>query len=101
MAEAKHFVEPQFFKWALIGNKCDLHNVVESTRVEARREQLQTTLSYTVSAKTGHNVMKAFNSLIAAIHRDNKQEHNSTILHSSVHLNDSTASVLKSSSCCN
>ena len=110
ITEATHFVKPpQVFKWALIGNKCDLSNEIESTRVEARCEQLQTKLSYTVSAKTGKNVMKAFKALIAAVHKDNEQEHNGFV-HSSVRLHDGTSTVVdhedaaivhdKSKSCC-
>ena len=110
ITEATHFVKPpQVFKWALIGNKCDLSIEIESTRVEARCEQLQTKLSYTVSAKTGKNVLKAFKALIAAVHKDNEQEHNGFV-HSSVRLHDGTSTVVdhedaavvhdKSKSCC-
>jgi len=67
--DASNHVSMDTFKWALIGNKCDLPNEVEKARVEARCEQLQTKLFYSVSAKTGHNVMKSFNDLIIAIHK--------------------------------
>ena len=104
ITEATHFVKPpQVFKWALIGNKCDLPSEIDNVRVAARCEQLQTTLSYSVSAKTGKNVMKAFKDLIAAIHRDHEQEHNG-ILDSSIQLHHSASAVHapvdKSKSCC-
>jgi len=67
--DASQHVNMDSFKWALIGNKCDLPNEVEKSRVESRCEQLQTRLFYSVSAKTGHNVMKSFNDLISAIHK--------------------------------
>lgn len=72
--QAKYLLgSPPSIKWALIGNKCDLPSEVDSTRIKARCEQMQATVSCPVSAKTGHNVMKALNDFINAIHRDNKQ----------------------------
>jgi len=82
VTEAKRFVETNPFKWALIGNKCDLPSEVDSTRVEARCVQLQTKISYDVSAKTGCNVMRAFNDLIATIHRDNHDNRHGFAEHS-------------------
>lgn len=100
VTEATHFVDP-LFNWALIGNKCDLPRKVERTRVRARCEQLQITLSYSVSAKTGHNVMRAFNDLVAAIHEDNKQQHiYNGYIDSSVQLNSSINSEPTSKPCC-
>ena len=101
ITEATHFVEP-LFKWALIGNKCDLSSEIDSRRVEARCDQLQVTVSYAVSAKTGHNVKKAFNDLVAAIHRSNKQQN--TVGHgrsfeSSIQLNGDTLRT-QSKQCC-
>ena len=57
------------FVWAIVGNKADLQcEEVEKERVEAQCKNLQTTLSYSVSAKTGENVEKAFDNLITTIH---------------------------------
>ena len=57
------------FVWALVGNKADLNfPEVEKERIEAHCNRLQTNLSYSVSAKTGENITKAFDDLIIAIH---------------------------------
>ena len=56
-------------EWALIGNKNDLHNEIEKSRIEKFCEAYPTKSFYSTSAKTGENVLKAFKSLIIAIHR--------------------------------
>jgi len=68
---SNHIVNIDSFQWALVGNKCDASCLesVGSDRVGSFCEKLQTDLSYKVSAKTGHNVMSAFDGLINAIHK--------------------------------
>ena len=53
---------------ALIGNKCDLPCEIEEEQVKALSKELQVKQLHFVSAKTGENVMKTFNDLIAVIH---------------------------------
>ena len=66
--DASKHVSTESFVWAVIGNKCDLPNEVEKIKVEQLCEQLQTKLFYSVSAKTGHNVMEAFQDVVTTIH---------------------------------
>ena len=66
--EASKHVLSESFVWAVIGNKCDLPNEVEKVKVEQLCEQLQTKLFYSVSAKTGTNVMEAFQDVVATVH---------------------------------
>ena len=66
--EASKHVPNESFVWAVIGNKCDLPNEVEKLKVEALCEQLETKLFYSVSAKTGQNVMEAFSDVVTTIH---------------------------------
>lgn len=56
------------FIWAIVGNKADLQCEVEKDRIEAHCKRLHTNLSYSVSAKTGENITKAFDELIITIH---------------------------------
>ena len=56
--------------WALLGNKCDLYDEVGEERVVAQCKQINTNLCYQCSAKTGENVMEAFQDIIAAIHKN-------------------------------
>ena len=67
--EASTYVDMNNFVWAIVANKVDLEcQEVEKERVEAQCKRLQTTLSFSVSAKTGKNVAKAFDDLITTIH---------------------------------
>ena len=68
IGEASKHVPPESFVWAVIGNKCDLPNEVEKINVEELCKQLDTTLFYSVSAKTGTNVIEAFQDVIATVH---------------------------------
>ena len=67
------------FVWAVIGNKCDLPNEVEKIKVEQLCEQLKTKLFYSVSAKTGHNVVDAFQDVVTTIHNMQTHRQNPTI----------------------
>ena len=71
--DASPHITPDTFEWALIGNKCDIASEVDKERVEARRKQLGAKICYTVSAKTGQNVMEAFHALITTIHKKTKE----------------------------
>ena len=66
--EASKHVPVEAFVWAVIGNKCDLPNEVEKIKVEGLCEQLETKLFYSVSAKTGTNVMEAFQDVVTTVH---------------------------------
>ena len=54
--------------WALIGNKSDLIPEVDPDRVEDICDTLETTLSFSVSAKTGDNVVKSFRKIVEVLH---------------------------------
>lgn len=74
--EAMNHVDMNTFVWAILGNKVDLEcEEVEKERIEAQCKRLQTTLSFSVSAKTGQDVDKAFDDLVTTIHtsRQNRQ----------------------------
>ncbi len=62
------------FVWALVGNKSDLPLEIEHDTIIARQEQLQTKLSFFTSAKTGENVVAAFERIIEAIHAKKMEE---------------------------
>ena len=55
--------------WAIFGNKCELEKKFEPHLLEGYRLDLDTNLSYFVSAKTGANVQDAFESVFAHVHR--------------------------------
>ena len=66
---AQDSVDLDSFVWSLIGNKCDLPLEIEHDSIKARCEQLGTTLSFFASAKTGENVINAFEKIIAEVHK--------------------------------
>ena len=68
--DALSHLNQENFEWALIGNKNDLTNEVGKERVQARLQHLESKIFHPVSAKTGENVMKAFDNLISAIHKN-------------------------------
>ena len=68
--DALPYINQDTFEWALIGNKCELNNDVGKERVEARLHQLGGTVSYEISAKTGKNVMQAFNNFVHTVHKN-------------------------------
>jgi len=70
VCDVSNFIDIDTLEWALIGNKCDFIGEVEKNYVEAYREQLDAKLSCTVSAKTGENVLQAFNDLVRTIHEN-------------------------------
>lgn len=88
------------FVWALIGNKADLQcEEVEKEIVEVQCRKLQTKLCYSVSAKTGQNVTKAFDDLIATIHRT-QQSHQTALRKSTICIEDTLADNKNQKSCC-
>lgn len=56
------------FVWALVGNKSDLPLEIEHDSILARQEQLGTELSFFTSAKTGENVVAAFERIVEVVH---------------------------------
>ena len=67
--DANRRIKSDKFVWALLGNKSDLYNEIGEERVEAQCQLMNTDLSYQCSAKTGENVMEAFNAVVVAIHK--------------------------------
>jgi len=68
--DADRYINSDAFVWAFLGNKCDLYDEVGKDRVVTQCKQLNTDLCYKCSAKTGENVMEAFQDVIAAIHKN-------------------------------
>ena len=82
---SKHVpIEP--FVWAVIGNKCDLPNDVEKIKVDQLCEWLQTKLFYSVSAKTGHNVMEAFQDVVTTIHNTRTHQQDPKLVDNDIHV---------------
>ena len=74
--------------WAVVGNKSDLDDEVCIERIEDLCDTLETNLHFSLSAKTGDNVEKAFKQIIESLHEhklrlsnsSNKQTNNSFVL---------------------
>ena len=93
------------FVWAVIGNKCDLPNEVEKIKVEQLCERLKTKLFYSVSAKTGYNVMDAFQDVVTTIHnthihRQDPVFNETSSGHGSIKIDSGTSDFSKSGTCC-
>ena len=76
---AARFTDPDYFVWALIGNKSDLTMEVDVRRIEARCEQLHTNLKFFTSAKTGENVLEALEAVIKHVHEHKMSRKCSTV----------------------
>ena len=69
-AEGSVGKEASEITWALIGNKCDMpQEISEESIQQFCKDQLNTELSFYVSAKSGENVVNAFEAIVAAVHR--------------------------------
>ena len=66
---ASEVVEMETFVFALVGNKSDLPLEVEHESIKARCESLHTQLSFFTSAKTGDNVLEAFEKILEHVHK--------------------------------
>ena len=82
------------FVWAVIGNKSDLQLEVEMDRVRQLCEHVNTKLCFYTSAKTGENVISAFEEIIREIHKRHSGDRRSSM--GSIQLKTSSNSV----SCC-
>lgn len=65
---ASDVVDLDCFVFALVGNKSDLPLEVEHESIKARCDNLATQLSFFTSAKTGDNVIHAFEKIIEHVH---------------------------------
>ena len=65
---ASEVVELDSFVFALVGNKSDLPLEVEHESIKARCDMLNTQLSFFTSAKTGENVVEAFERIVQHVH---------------------------------
>lgn len=108
ISDASQHIPIDSCEWAVIGNKCDLQNEVEKTRIDTLLEKLKIKLFYRVSAKTGENVMEAFNKLVVTIHQKrvkrSPQQRKDTIIDSAVQIESTSTTGNKqktSGSCCN
>lgn len=66
---ASDVVDADSFVFALVGNKSDLPLEVEHESIKARCDTLGTQLSFFTSAKTGENVMGAFEKIVQHLQR--------------------------------
>ena len=69
MENAADVVEMDSFVFALVGNKTDLPLEVEHESIKARCNVLNTQLSFFTSAKTGDNVVQAFERILEHVHK--------------------------------
>ena len=62
--------------WAIFGNKIDLpiRRQIKEERVQDRCDQLNTPLSFYVSAETGENVVHAFEQVITHLYKERQKE---------------------------
>lgn len=65
---ASEIVDMDSFVFALVGNKSDLPLEVEHESIKARCDTLGTQLSFFTSAKTGENVVEAFEKIMQHVH---------------------------------
>ncbi len=65
---ASRFIDQDNYVWAVVGNKCDMPCEIEDDLIKARCETLDTDLLFFTSAKTGHNVSKAFQQVVQRVH---------------------------------
>ena len=65
---ASEVVDLDTFVFALVGNKSDLPLEVEHESIRARCDTLGTQLSLFTSAKTGDNVLEAFEKIVEHVH---------------------------------
>ena len=65
---ASDVVDLDCFEFALVGNKSDQPLEVEHESIRARCDMLNTQLSFFTSAKTGENVIEAFEKIIEHVH---------------------------------
>lgn len=100
--DASKHVLTESFVWAVIGNKCDLPNEVEKIKVEQLCERLKTKLFYSVSAKTGLNIMEAFQDVVTTIHSTCEHTHrDQDPKHDIIVQPNIDRPTMKSTSCCN
>lgn len=65
---ALEVVDMETFVFALVGNKSDQPMEVEHESIKARCDTLGTQLSFFTSAKTGENVVEAFDEIVQHVH---------------------------------
>ena len=65
---ASEVVDLDTFVFALVGNKSDQPLEVQHESIKARCDMLNTQLSFFTSAKTGENVLQAFEKIISHVH---------------------------------
>lgn len=58
--------------WALIGNKCDEFSDISDNIVEDFCKILKSELSFKISVKSGENVISAFETIVATVHRNHQ-----------------------------
>ncbi|KAL5467048.1 hypothetical protein EMCRGX_G031215 [Ephydatia muelleri] len=97
--------------WAIFGNKCELDRKFDARILETYRLDLDTNLSTFVSAKTGDNVVEAFESVFAYVHRKamalNSDSHAGSVVREDddyntvdLHKNTDTSEISRKRACC-
>ena len=97
--------DPDNFAWAVVGNKCDLPLEIEHGTILSLCKQLNTSMNFFTSAKTGENVKPSFDKIVEEVHRKlSRSRIPSTSTNTgNIKIGKSTASTTSSSStkkCC-
>ena len=66
---AKKFVNPDDFVWALVGHKSDLNCEIQEETIVSWAAELGTRLNFFASSKTGENVVQLFDKVVSHVHK--------------------------------
>lgn len=99
ISDARNSINNDNVVWVLVGNKSDLPLYVEQGDIDALRCQLNTTLSFFTSAKTGERVLSTFERAITETHnkfvsRPSQQVRPVNLVRSSSHTGTNEGSIV-------
>lgn len=66
---AKKFIDPDEFVWAVVGHKSDLNCEISEESITGWAGQLGTKLNFFASSKTGENVVQLFDKVVSHVHK--------------------------------
>lgn len=96
---ASDVVDLECFVFALVGNKSDMPLEVEHESIKARCDNLATQLSFFTSAKTGNNVIPAFEKIIEHVHTVKNGRSSTANAHKTIDITDPSSHPPKKSCC--
>lgn len=96
---ASDVVDLDCFVFALVGNKSDMPLEVEHESIKARCDNLATQLSFFTSAKTGNNVIHAFEKIIEHVHTVKNGRSSTVSPHKTIDITDPSSHPPKKSCC--